>query len=66
VSIKVRIILNKLQGVSRAFWHAKFADGGSILGLSQLTQLPQLPLKMTLDFNKVKIGSKINHLASLI
>jgi len=31
------------------FGKAKFADGGLILGSSQLTQLPQLPLKTMLD-----------------
>jgi len=34
------------------FWQAKFADGGLILGLSQSTLLPQLPLKMMLDSKK--------------
>ena len=41
----------------------KFLDGGLILGLSQFTQLPQLPLKMALDLSKVKID---NHLALFI
>jgi len=31
------------------FGQAKFADGGSILSLTQFTQLSQLPLKMTLN-----------------
>jgi len=34
---------------------AKFAYGGLILGLRQFTQLPQLPLKMSLDLKMVKI-----------
>ncbi len=34
---------------------AKFAHGGSILGSSQFKLLPQLPLKMTLNFKIVKI-----------
>jgi len=31
---------------------AKFLDGGLVLDLSQFTQLPQLPLKMTLDLKE--------------
>jgi len=31
---------------------AKFSDGGLILGSSQFTQLPQLPLKTKLDLKK--------------
>ncbi len=33
--------------------------GGSILGSSQFTLLPQLPLKMTLNLKVVKIDSEI-------
>jgi len=43
----------------RGFGQAKFADGGSILGSSQFTQLPLLPLKITLNLKKAKINSKI-------
>jgi len=45
--------------VFQGFGQAKFADGGSILGSSQFTQIPQLPLKTTLDLQKVKINLKI-------
>jgi len=45
--------------VIHGFGQYKFAFGGSILGLSQLTQLPQLPLKMTPNLKVVKIDSKI-------
>ncbi len=41
------------------FGKAKLAYGGSILGSSQFTLLPQLPLITMLDFNMVKIDSKI-------
>jgi len=41
------------------FGQAKFAYGGSILGLSQFTLLSKLPLKMSLDIKVVKIDSKI-------
>jgi len=41
------------------FWQAKFAYGGSILGSSQFTLLPQLPQKMMLDLKVVKIDTKI-------
>jgi hypothetical protein len=45
--------------VFHGFGQAKFDDGGSILGSSQLTQLPQLPLKTTPNLKKIKINSKI-------
>jgi len=41
------------------FGLGKFAYGGLILGASQFTQPPQLPLKMMLDLKVVKINSKI-------
>jgi len=41
------------------FGQAKFAYGGSVLGSSQHTQLPQLPLKMMLNLKVVKIDSKV-------
>jgi hypothetical protein len=41
------------------FGQAKFAYGGLVLGSSQFTLLPQLPLKMTLNIKAVKIDSKI-------
>jgi hypothetical protein len=34
------------------FWQAKFLDGGFVLGSSQFTLLPQLPLKMMLPWFK--------------
>jgi len=40
------------------FGQAKFAYGGSILGLSQFTLLPQLTLKMMLNLKVVKFDSK--------
>jgi len=45
--------------VFHGFWQAKFADGGSILGSSLLTLLPQLPLQTMLDLKVAKIDSKI-------
>jgi len=47
-----------MQNVSQ-IWQAKFAYGGSILGSSQFTLLPQLPLKTRLDLKVVKTDSKI-------
>jgi hypothetical protein len=41
------------------FGQAKYAYGGSILGLSQFTLLPQLPPKTLLDFKVEKIDLKI-------
>jgi len=43
------------------FGQAKFANGGSILGSSQFTLMPQLPLKTMLILKVVKIDSKINN-----
>jgi len=41
------------------FGQAEFAYGGLILDSSQFLMLSQLPLKMMLDLNVVKIDSKI-------
>jgi hypothetical protein len=38
---------------------AKYADGGLILGLSQLSLLSKLPLKTTIDLKVVNIDKKI-------
>ncbi len=40
------------------FGQAKFAYGGSILGSSQFTLLPQLPVKAMVDLKVVKIDSE--------
>jgi len=47
------------------FGQAKFAYGGSILGSSQFTLLPQLTLKMMLNLKVVKFDTKKNHIGSL-
>jgi hypothetical protein len=44
------------------FGQAKFPDGGSVLGLSQFSVLPQLPPKMMPGLKEVKIDSKISNL----
>jgi len=44
------------------FGQAKFPEGGSVLGSSQFSILPQLPLKTMLGLKVVKIDSKINNL----
>jgi len=41
------------------FGQAEFPDGGSILGSSQFSILPQLPPKILLDSKVVKINPKI-------
>jgi len=41
------------------FGQAEFAYGASISGLSQFSQLSQLPQKMMLDLNVVKINSNL-------
>jgi hypothetical protein len=43
------------------FGQAKFPDGGLVLGLSQFSILPQLPLKTMLVLKMVKIISKISN-----
>jgi len=49
----------KLHFVLPSPLECKFAYGGSVLGSSQCTLLPLLPLKMTIDLKVVKNGSKI-------
>jgi len=44
--------------VFHKFGQAKFADGGLILGSSQVSLLSKLPLETVLDLKAVKIGSK--------
>jgi len=46
------------------FGHAKFPDGGSVLGSSQFSTLPQLPPKILLDSKVFKIDLKIIHSVS--
>jgi len=48
------------------FGIAKFAYSGSILGSSQFTLLPQLPLKNNAQFKSVQNRLKNEQLASLI
>jgi hypothetical protein len=52
--------------VFHRFGPAKFAYGGSILGLSQFTLLPQLPLKKYAQFQSGQNQFKNNQFASLI
>jgi len=47
--------------VFHGFGQAKFPYGGSILGSSQFTLLPQLPLKTMLSLKAIKIDSKISN-----
>ena len=42
-----------------SFGQAKIVNGGFVLGLSQFPVLPQLPYKIMLGSNKVKMESKI-------
>jgi hypothetical protein len=50
-----------LQSVSQIL-QANFPDGGSVLGWSQFTLLPQLNLKTILGLKVVKINSKLSNL----
>jgi len=43
------------------FGQAQFPDGGSILGLSQFSILPQLPQNTMLGLKGVKINSKLSN-----
>jgi len=52
-----RYIHYKCYRAFYGFGQAKNDYGGSILRLSQFTLLPELPLKMALDLNVVKIDS---------
>jgi len=46
ISLLFLIYSSNTYRAFHGFGQAKFADGGSILGSSQFTQLPQLPLKI--------------------
>jgi len=56
-----RIFEEVCSRVFHGFGQAKFAYGGSILGSSQFTLLPQLPLKTMLSLKVVKIDWKISN-----
>ncbi len=57
----------KTQKAFHRFGQAKFPDGGSVLGSSQFSILPQLPLKTMLCLNKSGQNCpKIKKLALLI
>jgi hypothetical protein len=43
------------------FGQGKFPDGGSVLGSSQFSVLPQLPPKTMLSLKEVKIDLKISY-----
>jgi len=47
------------MSIFHGFGHAKFPDGGSVLGSSQFSKLPQLPPIIRLDSKVVKIDTKI-------
>jgi len=49
-------------GAFHRFGQAKFPDGGSVLGSSQFSVLPQLPQKTMLSLKEVKIDLKISNL----
>jgi len=65
-SLDINGTLYLFYRVFHRFGQAEFAYGGSILGLSQFTQLPQLPQKMTHNLKKGQNQLENNHLASLI
>jgi len=56
---KPKVFESKSYRAFDEFGQAKFAYDGSVLGLSQFTLLPQLPLKMMLYSKMVKIDSII-------
>jgi len=57
--VYVCVILCAWYRVFHRFVQAKFAYGGSVLGSSQFTLLPHLPLKTMLNLKVVKSNSKI-------
>ncbi len=63
------VIFTGLNLPTRIMFHgfrqAKFAYGGSILGLSQFPLLPLLPLKTMLSLKAVKVDSKISNSINL-
>jgi len=58
----VKLTLPQSYRAFQKFGQAKFPNGGSVLGSSQLSLLPQLPLKTMLGLKVVKIDSKIINL----
>jgi hypothetical protein len=56
---------NNTYRAFRGFGQAKFPDGGSVLGSSQVILLSKLPLNSTLDLKVVKIASKLIILLTL-
>jgi len=57
--LKDKVLSVDIHRAFHGLGQAKFAYGGSVLGLSQLTLRPQLPLKMMPNLNVVKSDSKI-------
>jgi len=53
---------NLIQSVSQIWASLISLDGGSVLGFSQFSILPQLPLKTMFGLKEVKIDSKISNL----
>jgi len=53
---------SKYYRAFHGFGQAEFPDGGSVLGWSQFSILPQLPQKTMLSLKGVKIDSKISNL----
>jgi len=60
IGVKIEIFCYCYR-VFHRFGQAKIPDGGSVLGSSQFSILPQLPLKMMLGLKVVKIDSKISN-----
>jgi hypothetical protein len=56
---RIQFYIVELNSVFHRFWQAKFANGGSIIRLSQLSLLPQLPQKTNHAAKVVKTDSKI-------
>jgi len=54
-----RLYQNCTERAFHGFGKAKFLDGGSVMGSSQFSMLPQLPPKIQLDLKVVKINPKI-------
>jgi len=65
VAYTLSILTNGMEtdmyGAFHRFGQAKFTFGGSVLGSSQFSVLPQLPRNTMLGLKEVKIDSKISN-----
>jgi len=61
IALEKRVIHTQIYRAFHRFGQAKFPNGGSALGSSQFSILPQLHQKMMLASKGIKIDSKISN-----